>query len=129
MPSLDTNVLLRLILQDQPKLVAQAKELLAKHDMFAVADVAILEVIYVLGGYYEYTRQEIVGVINQLIRNQHLNLNRPLFERVLPLYAAHPTESISDCCLATYAKLNNATPLYTFDKKFARDVPPVDLVH
>ncbi len=33
-----------------------------------------------------------------------------------------------DCCLATYAELNDAKPLWTFDQKLARQAPDAKLV-
>ncbi len=129
MPSLDTNILLRLVLRDHETMLIAAKKLLAKHEVFAVADQAIIELEYSLCGYYKYSREEFATIIQKLfLANQHLNLNRPLFEKVLPYYLAHPSVSIDDCCLAVYAQLNGQTPLYTFDKKFARDIPHVELV-
>lgn len=122
-PSLDTNLLLRLILQDQPQQIQRAKSLFKKHERFAVADQAIVEVIFALGGHYEYSRKAIAGVVQELMSNQHLVLNRPLFGYVLPYYTKHSGVSFTDCCLAGYAKLNGQTPLYTFDKKLARDLP------
>lgn len=129
MPSLDTNILLRLVLRDNEAMLYATKKLLAKHDVFAVADQAIIELEYTLCGYYKYTREEFAQIIEKLFfANQHLNLNRPLFEKVLPYYLKHRSVSIDDCCLAVYAKLNDQIPLYTFDKKFARDIPHVELV-
>lgn len=127
-PSLDTNVLLRLILRDDAVLFESALTLLSRHKQFAVADQAIVEIVYVLGGYYEYSRAEISGIITELINNQDLSFNRLLFARVLKEYAKHPGVSFTDCCLAAYAKLNNQVPLYTFDKKMVRDLPYVELV-
>ena len=128
MPSIDTNVLLRIILRDNVEQLTRAQTLLRKHQMFAIADVAIIELEYILTGYYKYSRQEFNDIVTKLlIANQHLHINRELFERALKLYIKHPTESFDDCCLAMYAKLNGQTPLYTFDKKMARDLPGVEL--
>lgn len=127
-PSLDTNVLLRIILRDNAELFDAARALLEQHKSFAIADQAIVEIVFALGGHYEYARTEIAEVIVQLMNNQHLVLNRALFDKVLPLYTRHSGVSFTDCCLAVYAKLNKQTPLYTFDKKMARDLPHVELV-
>lgn len=127
LPSLDTNILLRLLLRDDAKLFDAALELLARHKQFAVADQAIIEIVFALGGHYGYSRAAIAGVISELMSNQHLNLNRPLFMKVLSQYVKHTSVSFTECCLAAYAALNKQTPLYTFDKKFARDLPHVEL--
>lgn len=128
MPSLDTNILLRIILRDEPKLLELAKKLLESHESFAVADLVVIELEYVLNGYYNYSRAEFADIVSRLLlSNQHLNINRLLFEKALALYLKYPTESFDDCCLACYAKINGQIPLYTFDKKMARDLPGVKL--
>ncbi len=129
MPSIDTNILLRIILRDNTKQLARARDLLGRHATFAVADIAIIELEYILTGYYKYSRQEFSDIVTKLlISNQHITMNRQLFERALKLYMKYPTESFDDCCLAVYARLNNQSPLYTFDKKMARDLPYVEEV-
>lgn len=122
MPSLDTNILLRILLQDNAAMLTRAQELFARHEEFAVADQAVVEVVFALGGQYGYGRKEIAEAVASLMQNQHLNLNRPLFARVLPHYTTNPAVSFTDCCLEAYAYLNKQTPLYTFDKKLARQL-------
>ena len=128
MPSIDTNVLLRMVLGDVQSQVDSIRRLVQQHDMLAISDLAITEMVYVLEKSQKVSRKLVNEFIYSLLSNQHLNINRPLFQRVLPLYEKYPSESFNDCCLAVYAKLNKQTPLYTFDKKFARDVPHVELV-
>lgn len=106
----------------------KVKRLLKKHAEFAVADQTITELVYAIGGYYEYTREEVAEVIQRLMDNQHLNLNRALYERALPHYMSQPAVSFTDCCLEAYAKLNKQTPLYTLDKKLANQLPHAELV-
>ena len=127
-PSLDTNVLLRLIVRDNAQMLEKARKLLDEHEVFAVADQAIIEIVYVLGGHYGYSRHEVADVVKALIDNQHLNLNRPLFERVLPHYRKHSSLSFTDCCLEAYATLNQQTPLYTFDTKLAKQLTGARLI-
>lgn len=128
MPSLDTNVLLRLILRDNEAMVATVMQLLKRHEEFAVADIALTEVEYILTGYYQYDREAVADVFENLANNQHLNINRVLLLRVLPKYVKCPAVSFDDLCLEAYAYLNKQTPLYTFDKKLARQLPHTELV-
>lgn len=125
-PSIDTNVLLRLIVRDHEAMFERARIKLAHYEQVHVADQAVVEVVYVLGGHYGYSRSQICDVIRELIANQHLIMNRNLFEAVLALYEKHTAVSFTDVCLSIYAKLTNATPLLTFDKKLARQIPHVD---
>jgi predicted nucleic-acid-binding protein len=117
--SLDANVLLRLILRDVPSQSDTALELMQRKGVFHVADTALIEVIFALERYYEIPRADIAHYIQAVISHPKLLLNRQLFSSALPAYTNHPTLSFEDCCLAIYAELNSALPLWTFDKKLA----------
>lgn len=128
MPSIDTNLLLRLVLMDVPAQYKTAIGLLEKHEKVAISDLAITETVFVLEKVKGIKRELIVEMIESFVANQGVVMNRTLFSRAIALYVKHKTESFNDCCLAVYAKLNNQTPLYTFDKKMVRDLPHVELV-
>lgn len=118
--SLDTNVLLRLLLQDVPDQHDAVVDLLSRtNGQFEVADTAIIEVVFVLERHYGFTRDAVAEDVGSLITLPQLNCNRDLFERALPLYTVHPALSFEDCCLSIYAELQAAAPLWTFDKKLA----------
>ncbi len=117
--SLDTNVLLRLLIEDVPKQAQQARELIRQPFTFRVSDLAISEFCFVTDKLYGLTRAETVERLEFLLRLPNISCNRGLFEQALPLYATHPALSFIDCCLAIQAELNDAVPLYTFDKKLA----------
>lgn len=124
--SLDANVLLRLILRDVPAQHAAAVALLAQSagKQFAVADIAIIEIVFVLTRQpYEFTRIQVREAVEGLLSLAELNCNRPLFYEAMKLFVVRPALSFEDCCLATYAMLNNAEPLYTFDKKLSSQSP------
>jgi hypothetical protein len=48
--------------------------------------------------------------------------NQVIFKCAQRFFTDHPTLSFEDCCLATYADLSNAQPLWTFDTKLAGQV-------
>jgi predicted nucleic-acid-binding protein len=118
--SLDTNILLRFILNDIPKQREIAIKLLSKPDQkYNVTDLAITEVAYVLEVSHKRTRQFVVASIQQILTQLNICCNRALFYHALPLYESHPSLSFNDCCLAAYAAIDQTTPLWTFDRKFA----------
>jgi predicted nucleic-acid-binding protein len=117
--SLDANILLRLLMPDLPAQTERALALIEQGGQFQVADTAVIETIFVLERFYEIPRPELSAIIRALVGNPSLNLNRPLFQESLTLFEKHPKLSIEDCCLAVYAKLNQALPLWTFDSKLA----------
>lgn len=119
--SLDANVLLRLLLNDVASQHEMAVKLLQKLDaQFAVADTAFIEVVFVLERNYSFNRSQIVEAVEGLAALQQLSCNRLLLEHALPIFKAYVSLSFEDCCLATYAKLNKAEPLWTFDRKLAK---------
>ena len=128
MPSLDTNILLRLILQDNQPMLTAVKRELARHQEFAVSDQVVIEIVYILGGHYRYTRLEICAVTEALLANQHLKLNRDVLGQTLVYYRKHSAVSFVDCYLATTAKATNQVPLLTFDRKLANQLPHTQLV-
>ena len=114
--SLDTNALLRLLLDDVPAQTNAVETLLEKGGVFEVADAALIEMVFVLEKICKMNRSLIQENIFAITRNKQFLCNKELFERCVPIYVAHKSLSIIDCALIAYARLANATPLYTFDK-------------
>lgn len=121
--SLDTNGLLRLIVGDVPDQTRAVRRLVTTFDSLGVADIAVMEVVYVLEKYYKLGRADNARALELLIGNPALNINRTLLTRALPLYLAHTKLSFADCCLAVYAELHAAQPLWTFDVDLAKALP------
>lgn len=127
--SLDANVLLRLLLNDIPNHHAAVETLFHKAPgQFAVADTAIVEVVFVLERHYAFSRPAITEAITGLMSLAKINCNRIMFQKALQLFIKNKSLSFEDCCLATYAELNNAKPLWTFDRKLANQSQQAKLV-
>jgi len=125
--SLDTNLLLRLILSDIPE---QTKAVNALFDDVAqkyfVADMAFAEIVWVLSGTpYGYNRERIAANVQSVVGIPQISCNRAMLEKAVPLYVSHPSISFIDACLAIYAELNGTTPLLTFDKKLVKALPKI----
>lgn len=120
--SLDANVILRLVLRDIPEQSDAALRLLENKGVLHVADTAVIEVVFALERYYEIPRRDIVTYIEAVVGHPKLSVNRRLFAPVLSLYPSRPKLSFEDCCLAIYAELNEALPLWTFDKKLVNQL-------
>ena len=127
--SLDTSAIIRLLTNDIPRERQAVADLLESLDgQCAVADIAITEAVFVLGCEYGYTREEIALSLRAFMLQPKINCNRVMFDRAFDLFASHPPISFEDCCLVVYAELDNASPLYTFDKKLAGQLKSVVLV-
>lgn len=127
--SLDTNAILRLLINDIPSQHEAVKALLAKASgQFAVADTAIIELVFVLERYYGFSRQQAKEAVIGLMQLKEISCNRTLLEKALLTYLSHPALSFEDCCLSTYASLDDAEPLWTFDKKLATQATSAKLI-
>lgn len=128
MPSVDTNILLRLLLLDNEAQLLQIKALLTRAQDVSVPDQAIIEAVYVLGGSGGLSRHDIETALKALLHNSRLHINTATFGRVLERYATHPALSFTDLYLEANAYFSGHTPLYTFDKKLGRQLPHAEMI-
>ncbi|MDR2336512.1 MAG: PIN domain-containing protein [Candidatus Nomurabacteria bacterium] len=118
--SLDTSVLLRLVTGNPPQLYEKAIQLLSRPNIqFDVADLAIVEIVYVLEKAFKFGRTDVTNALNAIVNLPNINCNRELFRLALLAYLTRPKLSFVDCCLTEYTRLNQAESLWTFDKKLA----------
>jgi len=115
---LDTNLLLDWLLDRDAarteiidKLLANAKRPLH------IPDAIVVELAFALEKFYELPRHLVVSNLRQVVDEQAFNCNKTLFREAITEYAAHPAWSFLDACLLNYAVLQDAVPVWTFDKK------------
>ena len=121
--SIDTNILIRPFIQDNLEQTNLAKSfMLNSSKRLYVDDSVISESVYVLTKEH-YSRQEIVDYLCPLLENSAFVYDRNLFGQVFPFYLAHPSLSFEDCYLTFKIPEKDATPLWTFDQKFAAQSP------
>ena len=120
--SLDANCLLRFVLNDLPEQANAVGEAIKASNSLHIADLALVEFVYVLEKQYLLARTTVVSHLEFLMAIPKLNCNRTLFTGVLADYVSSPKVSFTDVCLAYYAALGN-TQLLTFDKKLAKKLP------
>jgi predicted nucleic-acid-binding protein len=126
--SIDTNVVLRLLVRDIEKQYVTAKNLVeGAKKAVGVADIVFIELEYALTKHYGLTRAEVADLLLGLISHPKISANSELFIRVFDDYVAHPALSFTDICLPVYARLNSQSPLYTFDKKMVKQLEGVRL--
>ena len=126
--SLDTNILVRLIVGDVPAQTRLVETLMAQATRLDVADIVIFELVFVLEKIYFFSRADIVESVSAIIRNKKINSNRKLFESMLAMYLENSKLSFVDCTLPQYARLNKAEPLFTFDQRLAKACDTVKLL-
>ena len=122
MPSLDTNCLLRWLLDDIPEQAALVSSLVNSGESFFVADVALIETVFVLEKLKKISRETIEKAIMAVIENVSISCNRELFVEILPVYTKYPKLSFVDCYLEALARKTGNSPLLTFDQKLAKQL-------
>ena len=79
MKALDTNVLVRFLVEDDAAQTARAaaliEEAVAADERLYVSDVVQCELVWVLGAAYEFRRAEISAVLSELTRARHLRFD------------------------------------------------------
>ncbi len=125
--SLDTNIIMRIILQDAPEQCEKILNLFMRQGYsYHISDLAITETVYNLQR--AYTRPEIVTKLQHVFELPNVKANFVLFNQVFPMYLEHPQLSFNDCCLSVYAALNESEPLWTFDQALAKQSPTAKLL-
>lgn len=126
--SIDTNILLRLILRDIPHQFNQVVDLLKRPDVIYIAsDIAIMEMVHVLEGTCS-DRQEIASYVDTIMALLNVEMDRALYKQILPAYLEHPKLSFNDCYLAAKAAADESEPLWTFDRTLAKQSPTAKLL-
>ena len=121
---IDTNIVIRLIVGDDPKNYKKARKLMAKkHKTFIFEDSAMMEVVFILSKIYKYSREEVVAGINLISEFDNIYFNKGLIEDALNIYVDHPKLSFVDCYLAAITNITDEKPLWTFDKKLISQCP------
>lgn len=117
MISLDTNVVLRFLLDDIPVQTQKATEVITKNKVY-VTDVIVVEVIYVLERVIGLSRQDIMKLVTDFLGFSNVVHNPYFLLDAIKLYKHHPSLSIVDCYASAEAEAYN-NELTTFDKRLA----------
>ncbi len=120
---LDANVILRFLMQDNPKHGAAATALFKKAEQDEVevylSDTIVAEVTFVMEKVYRRQRTEIADALLDLIQNPGVTLQSPtLLTDALLRYRAHAVD-FPDALVAAMAAAKGI-PAISFDKDFDR---------
>ena len=124
MRAVDTNVLVRFLVQDDEKQAQIATKLLAdaeadKQPLF-VSNVVVLEMMWVLKSVYEVPRDEILDSLSELLSMVVLEFQDSLSVRDFVSSAQHNTYDLADLLICHVARGKGCDTTLTFDKKAAK---------
>lgn len=123
MIALDTNVLVRYLVADNPEQALAAQALLAgltsEQPAFVCREV-IVETVWVLHRAYRFSREEIATVLEDVLTIEGLDVEMANDVASALSQFRKGGADFADLMIAAAAKRSGAEPVYTFDEKFAK---------
>ena len=124
MASLDTNVLVRLLVDDDHRQLVHAKNLIQatseQGEMLFVPVTVVLELEWVLRSAYEMAKPTILGAFVALLETRELRFQfEPAIERAIEYYRRSNVD-FADCLHLGLGGAEGELPLMTFDRKASR---------
>lgn len=125
MIALDTNVLVRFLVDDDPKQAAAAAALInrviADGDTLFVSDVVVCETVWVMSVSYDIGRREIAAVLRNLLRARHVTFRAAdQLIRALEAYEAGKGD-FADYLIREHARAADCDSVATFDRVLLRE--------
>ena len=118
MTGLDTNVLVRYVMQDDPRQSSRATSLiesLKPEDPGFVSVVVLVELVWVLSGSYGLDRAQVATVLSTLLRSKELVIERAdLVTQALRRYSANGAE-FADALIERLSAAAGCSATMTFD--------------
>lgn len=113
---LDTNLIIRFLVNDDPQKVNRVEKLLTdKNNTNILLDTIIAEIIWVLNSYYSLKKTKVIEKIKALIHVDTIECNAILINKALTFWEENDISYI-DSYLIAVANLGNI-PLFSYDDK------------
>jgi len=123
MIGLDTNVLVRYIMQDDPKqtpLATRLVESLSIQERGFIPLIAVAELTWVLASAYDLDRNQLVAAFESILRTKELSVERAeTVWRALRTFKVS-TADFADCLIAASATAAGCEKTVTFDRAAAK---------
>ena len=119
MRAVDTNILVRLVVRDDPAQVRAAEEFIVGGAW--VSHLVLAETTWVLDAVYERTPEQIRTAVDMLLNHKALTLqDAEVVTSALEHFRQRPTLGFSDCLVVEIARKAGHVPLGTFDRDLAK---------
>ncbi|HEX4150925.1 MAG TPA: type II toxin-antitoxin system VapC family toxin [Steroidobacteraceae bacterium] len=119
MRAVDTNVLVRLVVRDDPEQVRSAEEFIAGGAW--VSHLVLAETAWVLDAVFERTAGQIGTAVEMLLNHQELTVqDAESVTSALESFRKRPALGFSDCLVVEIARKAGHLPLGTFDRDLSK---------
>ncbi|MFO7769535.1 MAG: type II toxin-antitoxin system VapC family toxin [bacterium] len=125
MTALDTNVLVRILVKDDPEQTKRGVQLVRKterrDERFHVSEIVLCEVVWVLRAVYGFGRKEVAEALLKLVSSRQLVFNAPdRLHRALRAYEAGKGD-FADYLIREDARAAGCDALATFDSALLKE--------
>lgn len=119
MRALDTNVLVRLIVRDDPGQVTRAEAFVETGAWVSL--LVLAETVWVLQSVYGLDQRRVVTAVEMLLDHDRLTLqDEDVVRRAHATFRGEPTVEFSDCLIVETARKAGHRPVGTFDRRLSR---------
>jgi predicted nucleic-acid-binding protein len=119
MRAVDTNVLVRLVVRDDPEQVRIAESFAAPGAW--VSHLVLAETTWVLDAVYDRTAEQIASAVDMLLNHKDLTIqDSDAVIRALEHFRKRPALGFSECLVLEIARKAGHLPLGTFDRDLAK---------
>ena len=125
MIALDTNVLVRYLVEDEPRQSAEATRLIdaaaAAGESIFISQIVLCELVWVLSFAYDVSRREIAAILQQLRRASNLVIeSADQVQRAIDSFERGKGD-VADYLIAEHAVAQGCTVVATFDRALHSD--------
>lgn len=118
MRAVDTNVVVRLVAQDDTRQSEAAEQFIRQGAWVPL--LALAEATWVLAAVYDRRPRQIADAVRMLLDHEHLTVqDEEIAAAALDVFERHPAVGFSDCLLLALANRAGHLPLGTFDRTLA----------
>jgi predicted nucleic-acid-binding protein len=119
MRAVDTNVLVRILVRDDPRQARIADDFVARGAW--ISHLVLIETVWVLTAVYDFAANVVADAVEALLDHESLTVqDAALVRAALVRYRSHRGVDFSDCLILEVAEHAGHGPLGTFDRNLAR---------
>ena len=116
MTGVDTNVLLRYIVRDEPTQAARAARELERGERFLVGSIVLCEVVWVLETGYGFSRRDVAATLERILATAQFEIEAKDLALAALDDFRRSTADFSDCLLGRRNRAAGAAETVTFDR-------------
>lgn len=114
----DTNVLVRIVVLDDPRQAEAAIEIIERADVIALPTITLCELVWVLEAFYEMRRADVIEAVEGFVSRSNVEVDRAAVEFGLRVYA--DGAGFADGIVAYEGARLGGSMFVSFDRKAVR---------